>query len=571
MIHLMTYAFHHAARPQAAAVIKRATLKRQSNVTGPTARQTDGCHRHDIFLPLAAPRRCRVAFARWRAYRQDVATPPHRTLLEKLVRESRWTIEETCRAFEKKARELGEQASLSPRQLSRWMSGNVDRPRPVMQRVAEAFWGYSFDVLLGPPSHGRNDGAQHGTALGPSAAFDEADRRGFPELGRAGTLAMVVPPAVGTAGDRLPSLSLSDGAGPLAGLGHSSEDAGAETFDARRRALLQAIALIIAASGLLVDPQRISVRRLGRSDVARLNAITALYRSLDSECGSGVLYRDLARFAESASALLDRSLFSCADALAPSLLASVAAARQLAGWTAFDVGRHADAQRHLLSAERTAVAAGDVRLAANVRYAQARQFQHLHHDRDAVDTLRLARDQLGAAATPAISARLYGTEATSLAALGNQSAALDALGEASNAFDDIKADREPDWMRFYDHGELLAEHATVHRNLARHEPPGDRKADQAVAWYTEAVASFGPQQARSSVLNEIGLCSALFLADEPEQALTVGIQAVADARTLTSHRTFDRIRDLRYDLAPHRQRPDVATFDTELATINPPA
>jgi len=45
---------------------------------------------------------------------------------------------------------MGERATLSPRQLARWMKGDVGQPRPVTQRVAEDFWGYPFEVLLGP-------------------------------------------------------------------------------------------------------------------------------------------------------------------------------------------------------------------------------------------------------------------------------------------------------------------------------------------------------------------------------------------------------------------------------------
>lgn len=121
--------------------------------TGGTREQTSSCHYDDICVPLLRTRRCRVALVGWASYRQRVAATPHRTLLEKLVRESARTIEETCRAFDKKARELGEPASLSPRQLSRWMSGSVGRPRPVMQRVAEAFWGYRFEALLDKTDH----------------------------------------------------------------------------------------------------------------------------------------------------------------------------------------------------------------------------------------------------------------------------------------------------------------------------------------------------------------------------------------------------------------------------------
>lgn len=73
------------------------------------------------------------------------------TLLARLVRQGDRTIEETCAAYEDVARKAGEHATLSVRQLYRWMNGDVSRPRPVSQRVARQLWGYSFEVLLGPP------------------------------------------------------------------------------------------------------------------------------------------------------------------------------------------------------------------------------------------------------------------------------------------------------------------------------------------------------------------------------------------------------------------------------------
>lgn len=78
--------------------------------------------------------------------------PSARTLLEQIVRQSRRTIEENCAAFERTAVQLGERAALSPRHLSRWMAGEVDSARPVMQRVAEQHWGHSFAELLRPPA-----------------------------------------------------------------------------------------------------------------------------------------------------------------------------------------------------------------------------------------------------------------------------------------------------------------------------------------------------------------------------------------------------------------------------------
>lgn len=333
--------------------------------------------------------------------------------------------------------------------------------------------------------------------------------------------------------------------------------------DHGRRALLAGIAAVAAGAGLLGTVATARSRQLGSADIVRLNAVLELYRSVDYECGGGLLYREVDRFAQSVYSLLD---WSYTQALSPRLVASVAAARQLAGWTALDAGVHDHAQRHFLAAERSALAADDKLLTARVRYCQARQLQHQRHNRDALATLQLARLQLGSSATPAVSAMLYGAEAASLAALGQRQDALTALGRSTDAFDQVVVEREPEWMRFYDRGELLAQYGRVYRDLAR----ADRRyAPEAVRWVQEAVTAFGPQNVRSTLLNEVGLCSALFLADDPEQAMIVGSRVLNRAANLTSQRTVDRVRNLRRDLARHRSDRAVKDFAQKLAVFEP--
>jgi hypothetical protein len=378
-------------------------------------------------------------------------------------------------------------------------------------------------------------------------------------------------------GKRRPSLELARGCDRVFGTDGLLEDAvrratppspgtGDEApfpdpLAARRRVLLGGIALVAAAAGLFDQPQGTSRRRLGRADVTRVEAVTALYRSMDYEYGGVALVDDVGRFAEAASALLDQSY---AVALAPNLLSAVAAARQLAGWTAFDAGRHADAQRHFLSAERAAVAAGNKLLIARVRYCQARQFQHLRHNRDALDTLRLAGDQLGRASTPAVAAMLHGARAASEAAVGDRDGARLSLDAASGDFERIRADAEPEWMAFYDRGELLAQYGRVYRDLARDEPT---YGVEAVSWVRQAIDAFGPANVRSTVLNEVGLCSALFLADEPEEGLTARERMLTQAGQVSSRRVTDRIINLQRDLTRHVGLPAVAEFSRQLAAI----
>jgi hypothetical protein len=159
---------------------------------------------------------------------------------------------------------------------------------------------------------------------------------------------------------------------------------------------------------------------------------------------------------------------------------------------------------------------------------------------------------------------LHGAEAASLAARGDRQEALAALGSATDAFDRIDSDREPEWMRFYDRGELLAQYGRVYRDLARID---ERHGQAAVRWVTEAICAFGPQNVRSTVLNEVGLCSGLFLAGEPQEAVTVGTWVIQHASQLTSQRVHDRIRNLRRDLVPYADDPEVAEFSRALTTI----
>ncbi len=78
--------------------------------------------------------------------------PEPRTLLERLVQQGDRTLEEICADFERCARHHNERgATLSIRQLGRWMTGAVNNARPASRRVAQQLWGHDFKKLLGPP------------------------------------------------------------------------------------------------------------------------------------------------------------------------------------------------------------------------------------------------------------------------------------------------------------------------------------------------------------------------------------------------------------------------------------
>ncbi|WP_406279139.1 hypothetical protein OH799_11455 [Nocardia sp. NBC_00881] len=74
-----------------------------------------------------------------------------RTVLEQLIRQSERNVPEWCAYFNTTATELREDATLSERQLRRWMAGNVPDARSSSQRVARRVWKLAFETLVSPP------------------------------------------------------------------------------------------------------------------------------------------------------------------------------------------------------------------------------------------------------------------------------------------------------------------------------------------------------------------------------------------------------------------------------------
>ncbi len=79
--------------------------------------------------------------------------PAARTLLEQLIRQREDTYEELCAKYEKLARRMGEDTTLSVRHLQRLAYGerSGQRATPRTRRVMRELFGYSMEELLAPP------------------------------------------------------------------------------------------------------------------------------------------------------------------------------------------------------------------------------------------------------------------------------------------------------------------------------------------------------------------------------------------------------------------------------------
>lgn len=271
--------------------------------------------------------------------------------LDRLVRETNWTIEETCARFERAARDMGEDATLSKRQILRWMRGDVGRARPVARRVAERFWGHPWETLMGP--------AYAASALAPSTS----DRL--------------------TSKDALPDLPLMDVPGGVSGTALVPEGdfdelvqvfvMWAQNWDSRigRRDVLAKLSAVVTAAAALPlfniadDDERDQVASFvqdpSRFDEPALRycegTVTNLRRQSDVlgpalTLQSAMGHRELAyRLAKVAPA-----------GLRPRALSAYAELTQLIGWLHFNLGDYRSAQRYYDEARTAAHDAEDVEL-----------------------------------------------------------------------------------------------------------------------------------------------------------------------------------------------------------------
>ena len=74
-----------------------------------------------------------------------------RTELERRLRAGERTHAEVCKDFNDCAVRIGEKATLSPRQLARWLAGDVSKAHPAARRVTHTMFGASFNELVARP------------------------------------------------------------------------------------------------------------------------------------------------------------------------------------------------------------------------------------------------------------------------------------------------------------------------------------------------------------------------------------------------------------------------------------
>ncbi|GAA3826755.1 hypothetical protein GCM10022226_54460 [Sphaerisporangium flaviroseum] len=292
-------------------------------------------------------------------------------------------------------------------------------------------------------------------------------------------------------------------------------------------------------------------RAVGLADVARINEARKAFGQMDRQFGSGLVRPVVLRYLNENVAPLLRGRYD--DRVGSELMSAAAGMSWMAGWTAFDINQHGQAQQHFGQALRLAKAGNDPLTGAQVLIALARQAIHLDQHTWAVWLARASVDTARrAGAPPRVMSLILVKEAWATALQTRAAETSDRLGarqverlltEAEHAHEQGTTDRDPEWTSRFDAVELDAEAGRCWSLLDQHHRAAQR-AEAAVAAFTERLP-------RSAQFNRVHAAQAYLDMGELEQSLASARAAIPVTKTLTSARSVDLIRQFAGRLEPY--------------------
>lgn len=296
-------------------------------------------------------------------------------------------------------------------------------------------------------------------------------------------------------------------------------------------------------------PARDGDRLVGAPDIEAVRQTTAALRGLDNHFGGGHIHGTVVRYLHAEVAPLLRGRYD--PGTGRTLHAAAAEMTVLAGWSAYDSGQHAVAQRYLIQALRLAMTAADRPLGVEILAAMSHQSTYLRAGDVAVDLARAAGRVAAEAGVDAIGAEAAVLEAHGHAIAGDESACGAALNRAERTLARADRGRDPQWIGYFDEAYLAAKFGHCFAALGR----GDLAAP-----FADRSLKMDSRYVRGRQFNLALLATAYAQAGEVEEAARVGAQAAQAAEGLESARAVDYLARIATRLAPYAGLPAVTDF-----------
>ncbi|MFF9398534.1 XRE family transcriptional regulator [Streptomyces sp. NPDC014744] len=294
-----------------------------------------------------------------------------------------------------------------------------------------------------------------------------------------------------------------------------------EEPDMKRRTLVGGIA---AAAAAAAAPGTASPRRIGMSDVNRLNKRFAEIIASDHRHGGqlGIEQR--------AAALADEALNlqnagSATQRVRSSLYASAAAFRSSAMWAAIDGRRYDVAKAHMREAQALAEMSGDQAIKFRIWSHAGTMYRHMGRPADALAANDVARNLHLTRRDPLFASLGHARQAATYGLIGDTAAVHQALGRARDALD--RADQgsaRPVWMTAAGDGaELETLAVAAHLRLGNYA--------QAESHAHRSLTLLRPQMQRDRAINIARLAHAQLAQGAADAATATAMTVPADAAT----------------------------------------
>ncbi|MCB5910599.1 DNA-binding protein NsdB [Streptomyces pinistramenti] len=305
---------------------------------------------------------------------------------------------------------------------------------------------------------------------------------------------------------------------------------------------------------------------VGSQEIDALERSVEVFRAWDAARGGGLQRKAVVGQLNEVGGML---AYHHPDHLQRRLWGVAANLAVLAGWMSHDVGLEPTAQKYFIIAAHAAREGGDRPRAGEALSRAARQMVHLGRPDDALDLMNLAKSGSGEATLPRTRAMLHTIEAWAQASKGNGQAMRRTLGEAEELFVSDNGDvPPPSWMQMFDEADLHGMEALAYRTLAEHEPSAAKIAQSHAKQALELRA--GGRQ-RSQIFDYISLASACFIGDDPEQADRYARLALVSIGENSSHRTWDRLREMYRLTGQYAGYPKIQDLRAEIKHVLPKA
>nr|WP_157528979.1 hypothetical protein [Kibdelosporangium sp. MJ126-NF4]CTQ95429.1 Putative regulatory protein [Kibdelosporangium sp. MJ126-NF4] len=280
-------------------------------------------------------------------------------------------------------------------------------------------------------------------------------------------------------------------------------------------------------------------RRVGRSDVDRLEQLTRALRATDHQSGGGSCLSDLLSLIDRVQPMLTAT---STELTREQVRVAVADLHNLAGWACFDIGRPSRGRAHLTQALALAAHARHTSLTANIFYRLGRICLHHKEPAEALYYFQLGLRTTTGANSERAASILTVNQAWAQATMGNHTAALRLLQEGQELLAKAESTLVPGWESFFNQIDLQAMTGVVHTELAR--GVAARHAQTAIPALTEAIDGYGDDMARSRAFCYIALATSHLLVGDRAPGVHAGLKALSCAENLTSIRVRDRIHPL---------------------------